>query len=121
MIYSLLVLYSLKRQIPVVSSLIVDPGFSDHGEEDVSRLAHDFGSLRGDLANDSESQIRSSREGMSADKLFVDLRLTTECPRFILEYFSQRLMQLQLRLAISHMSRETTRIVETWSWNWHLP
>jgi hypothetical protein len=68
----------------VASNLIVDSGLTDHGDEDVVRLAHDLNSLTGDLADDSNSQT-GSREGVSANELLVNLQLPTERSHFVLE------------------------------------
>jgi hypothetical protein len=67
-----------------LGDLVVDSGLSDHGDEDMIGLAHNLDSLRGDFADDSDTQARA-REGMSADELLVDAQLASERSYFVLE------------------------------------
>lgn len=68
----------------VSSNLVIDPGLSDHGDEDVIRLAHNFDSLGGDFADNPDAQTRT-RERVSPNELLVDLQFPSERPHFVLE------------------------------------
>lgn len=66
----------------VASNLVIDPGLSDHGDEDVIRLAYNFDSRAGDFADNPDTQT-GSREGVSPNELLVDLQLPSERPHFV--------------------------------------
>lgn len=53
------------------TNLVVDSSLSDHGDENVVRLAHNLDSFRRHLAENSDPNTRS-REGMSHDEILVN-------------------------------------------------
>jgi hypothetical protein len=71
------------RQV-VASNLVINPSLSDHGDEDVIRLAHNFNSLAGDFADNPDTQTRAWK-GVSPNELLVDLQLPAERPHFVFE------------------------------------
>jgi hypothetical protein len=70
--------------VPPCAYLVVQAGFSDHGDEDVIGLSDNLDPLRSDLADDPDTNTRT-RERVPHDEILMDTKLASKSPHFILE------------------------------------
>lgn len=83
----------------VLTCLVIDACFPDHGDEDVISLPDDGDTLGGDLADDSDGNAGPG-ERVTRDQVFRNAQLSTKFPDFVFKKLSEGLNQLKALLLL---------------------